>query len=58
MFNRMLRFGGWNKFIKTEITCNTKKGSRAAAYNAEKTTTKKGANQQPKKGGRGWLHSA
>lgn len=45
--------GGWNKFIKTEITSKTKKGSRAAAYNAEKCPPKK--NQQSKK--RGWLHT-
>jgi len=49
--------GGWNKFIKTEIKGKSQKGSRAAAYNAEKSTVKKGPNQQPKKGGRGWLHS-
>jgi hypothetical protein len=44
--------GGWNKFIKTEITSKTKKGSRAEAYMAEKCPPKK--NQQSKK--RGWLH--
>jgi hypothetical protein len=48
--------GGWNKFIKTEISGKTKKGNRAAAYEEEKKT-KKNANQQPKKGGRGWLPS-
>ena len=47
--------GGWNKFIKTEINGKAKKGSRAAAYNADKSPPRK--NQQPKKGGRGWLHS-
>lgn len=48
--------GGWNKFIKTEINGKTKEGSRAVAYEKEKST-KKSPNQQPKKGGRGWLHS-
>jgi hypothetical protein len=48
--------GGWNKFIKTEITNRPKRLSprdkRATAYVAEKP---KG--QAPKKGGRGWLHT-
>ncbi len=47
--------GGWNKFIKTEI--QVQKGSRAAAYVAEKKKTKKKPGQQTKKGGRGWLHT-
>jgi len=49
--------GGWNKFIKTEINGKAAKGSRAAAYVAEKkkNQSKKGANQQSKK--RGWLHT-
>ena len=49
--------GGWNKFIKTEINTKSRRGSRATAYIAEKESAKKGANQQPKKGGRGWLHT-
>ena len=49
--------GGWNKFIKNEITGKPKRGSRAAAYVANKAPAKKSANQQPKKGGRGWLHT-
>jgi hypothetical protein len=49
--------GGWNKFIKTEINSKTVKGSRTAAYIADKCPAKKGANQQSKKGGRGWLHA-
>jgi hypothetical protein len=49
--------GGWNKFIKTEITGKAKKGSRADAYVAEKGPAKKSPSQQPKKGGRGWLHT-
>ena len=49
--------GGWGKFIKKEITnqSNQKRGGRAAAYLAEKPS--KPTSQQPKKGGRGWLHS-
>ncbi len=45
--------GGWGKFIKTEITSKKpQRGRRAAAYVPEKREV-----QQPKKGGRGWLHS-
>jgi hypothetical protein len=47
--------GGWNKFIKTEINGKVKKGSRAAAYVADKGPAKKGDSQQSKK--RGWLHA-
>jgi hypothetical protein len=47
--------GGWNKFIKTEINGKSKRGSRAAAYIADKRTAKKSPNQQSKK--RGWLHT-
>jgi hypothetical protein len=44
--------GGWNKFIKTQVTGQSvKKQKRASSYEAPKP---KG---QPKKGGRGWLHS-
>ncbi|MCW4010450.1 MAG: hypothetical protein NWF05_07495 [Candidatus Bathyarchaeota archaeon] len=44
--------GGWNKFIKSEITSRKpKRNQRAAAYQFEKKEI-----QQPKKGGRGWLH--
>jgi hypothetical protein len=45
--------GGWNKFIKTQIT-NTSmpKRKRADSYVPVKP---KGS--QPKKGGRGWLHA-
>lgn len=49
--------GGWNKFIKTEINGKAKKGSRAAAYVADKCPPKKSTRQQSKKGGRGWLHA-
>jgi len=45
--------GGWNKFIKTKITSSTSvKRKRAVQYVAEKPVR-----QQPKKGGRGWLHT-
>jgi len=44
--------GGWNKFIKQQITSkNHSKTKRAELYEAEKKEK-----QQPKKGGRGWLH--
>lgn len=46
--------GGWNKFIKTEISSKVKQGSRAACYATDKVPPKK--SNQPKKGGRGWLH--
>ncbi len=47
------QIGGWNKFIKTQIT-NQKpqRHRRATEYLQEKKTV----SQQPKKGGRGWLH--
>jgi hypothetical protein len=44
--------GGWNKFIKTNITSQRqRRNARASLYREEKKE-----NQQPKKGGRGWLH--
>jgi hypothetical protein len=43
--------GGWNKFIKTNITSQTRRTRRADSYRMEKRER-----QQPKKGGRGWLH--
>ncbi|MCW4005354.1 MAG: hypothetical protein NWF04_01950 [Candidatus Bathyarchaeota archaeon] len=44
--------GGWNKFIKTEITGKkSKKTKRAASYQPPQKLV-----QHPKKGGRGWLH--
>ena len=49
--------GGWNKFIKTEITSKGRQVNRAAAYRAEKGSDKKSPRKQPKKGGRGWLHA-
>ena len=44
--------GGWNKFIKTKITNSPRRGKRADSY-----VPAKSVDQQPKKGGRGWLHS-
>jgi hypothetical protein len=44
--------GGWNKFIKTEITQKIPiRNKRAAVCRAEKKDEK-----HPKKSGRGWLH--
>ena len=48
-----VQVGGWNKFIKTEITSRRARGKRAASYVPEKREV-----QQPKKGGRGWLHQS
>ncbi len=45
--------GGWNKFIKTNIsTRRSPRVKRAESYVAEPPKGK-----QPKKGGRGWLHA-
>jgi hypothetical protein len=45
--------GGWHKFIKTNIAPQPPRGrkKRAELYQSEI-----GEKQQPKKGGRGWLH--
>jgi hypothetical protein len=43
--------GGWNKFIKNNITNQPRRRKRADLYREEKREK-----QQPKKGGRGWLH--
>ncbi len=44
--------GGWGKFIKTNITiCRPQRSKRAQRYVPEEKQK-----QQPKKGGRGWLH--
>ena len=46
------QIGGWTKFVKVNITNQRpRKKKRAEIYCAEKKE-----NQQPKKGGRGWLH--
>ena len=44
--------GGWNKFVKTKIASKPQRKKRALAYAPKKQET-----QQPKKGGRGWLHA-
>jgi hypothetical protein len=45
--------GGWNKFVKTQITGREpQRNKRTLAY-----VPKKQVVQQPKKGGRGWLHA-
>jgi hypothetical protein len=44
--------GGWTKFIKTSITGQRKRRSKRASLYCEEKKEK----QQPKKGGRGWLH--
>jgi hypothetical protein len=43
--------GGWNKFIKTSIANQPRRKRRAELYREEIKVK-----QQPKKGGRGWLH--
>src|SRR4030067_2993811 len=44
--------GGWTKFIKTNITSQRqRRNTRASLYREDKKEK-----QQPKKGGRGWLH--
>lgn len=46
--------GGWTKFVKTEITAKKPDNKkRQREYVPEKKVA-----QQPKKGGRGWLHKA
>jgi hypothetical protein len=44
--------GGWNKFIKTEITGRRHQSDKRVAS----SVPEKRVVQQPKKGGRGWLH--
>jgi len=45
--------GGWNKFIKVNITNQQPRRKRRADFYCAENKRKK---QQPKKGGRGWLH--
>ena len=48
-----VHMGGWNKFVKTQITSRgSQKNKRALS-----DVPKKQIVQQPKKGGRGWLHA-
>ena len=44
--------GGWTKFIRTSITCQKPRRKRRALDYVEPVKVK----QQPKQGGRGWLH--
>ena len=44
--------GGWTKFIRTSITIQRSQRNRRAQLYVEPKKEK----QQPKKGGRGWLH--
>jgi hypothetical protein len=44
--------GGWNKFIKVNITNQRPRKKRRAELYCDEKKQK----QQPKKGGRGWLH--
>jgi hypothetical protein len=46
------QIGGWTRFIKTNITNQMPRKRRAELYRDENKYEK----QQPKKGGRGWLH--
>jgi hypothetical protein len=45
--------GGWNRFIKVNIRNQRSSKHRLAELNYYEKTREK---QQPKKGGRGWLH--
>ncbi len=45
--------GGWNKFVKTKITGREPQRNKRTLAHAPK----KREIQQPKKGGRGWLHA-
>ncbi len=44
--------GGWSKFVRTSIYMNKPETHRRALLHLEPVKEK----QQPKKGGRGWLH--
>jgi hypothetical protein len=46
------QIGGWTKFVKTNITNQLPRKRLAELYRYEN----KHKRQQPKKGGRGWLH--
>ena len=47
-----VQVGGWGKFVKTSITGQRRRVSARALQYCEEKPEK----QQPKKGGRGWLH--
>jgi len=48
--------GGWRKFIKTEMLGSSHKQKVALANSLFAERAGKRMSQQPKKGGRGWLH--
>ena len=48
-----IQVGGWTKFIKTKISPHKDK----RLLHTPPKKAEKNPNQQPKKGGRGWLHS-
>ena len=48
-----IHVGGWNKFVKTQITNHGSQRNKRALSNVPE----KQVGQQPKKGGRGWLHT-
>jgi len=52
-----VRVGGWNKFIKTEITASRSQQYKKNASHISEKNPSKQTSQQPKKGGRGWLHT-
>jgi hypothetical protein len=52
-----VRVGGWNKFIKTEIAASRSQHYKKNASLISERSPSKQASQQPKKGGRGWLHT-
>jgi hypothetical protein len=45
--------GGWTKFIKMNVTNQRSRKHKRAAFYCDENKREK---QQPKKGGRGWLH--
>jgi hypothetical protein len=45
--------GGWTKFIKTNVTTQRLRKQRCVDFYRDEIKREK---QQPKKGGRGWLH--
>jgi hypothetical protein len=47
--------GGWNKFIKTKITSGN--SAKLQRQRGDQYVPEKPMKQQPKKGGRGWLHT-
>jgi hypothetical protein len=48
-----VHLGGWSKFVKTQITGREPQRNKRALSDVPK----KRVVQQPKKGGRGWLHA-